>query len=102
MLTSVSKGRAFGGPLALPLRLRLVWLERYADAITDGVGQPLFNVGGYSDQNVAFLSREIWNQELGWVYHVIARHETHVLASCNPERCADAGAVCCCSVQPPE
>src|ERR1041385_1152702 len=56
MLTSVSKGRAFGGPLALPLRLRLVWLERYADAITDRLGQPPFNVGGYSGQNVASLS----------------------------------------------
>jgi hypothetical protein len=59
MLTSVSRERAFGGTQALALRLRLVWLERYADAITDRVGQPLFNVGGYSGQNVASLSREL-------------------------------------------
>src|ERR1700741_5205862 len=57
MLTSVSKGRAFEGTLALTPTLRWVWLERYADAITDTVGQPLSKFGRYSGQNVAFLSR---------------------------------------------
>ena len=38
--------------------LDYVWdgLARYADAITDTVGQPLFIVGRYSGQNVAALS----------------------------------------------
>jgi hypothetical protein len=57
MLTSVLKGHAFAGTLALPPRLRLVWPERYADAITDTVGQPLFNVGRYSGRVVDSLSR---------------------------------------------
>jgi len=34
----------------------LVWRERYADAITDTVGQPLSRVGRYSGPNVDFLS----------------------------------------------
>src|SRR5262245_57288539 len=59
MLTSVSKWRAFGGTQALALSLLLVWPERYADAITDTVGQPLFNVGRYSGQNVASLSEAL-------------------------------------------
>ena len=58
MLTSVSRGRAFAGILALPPRLRLVWLERYADAITDILGQPLFKLGRYRVLDVASLSRE--------------------------------------------
>src|SRR5689334_14259983 len=54
MLTSVSKRRAFGGTLALPLRLRLVLLKRYADAITDRVGQPHYlNVGRYSQRVIS-------------------------------------------------
>ena len=56
MPTSVLNGRAFAGLLALSARLRLGWLARYADAITDTVGQPLFNVGGYSGQHVDALS----------------------------------------------
>ena len=57
MLTSVLKGHAFAGTLALPPRLRLVRLERYADAITDIVGQPLFKDGRYRGQVVDSLSR---------------------------------------------
>src|SRR5678816_2816465 len=56
MLTSVLKGHAFAGTLALPPRLRLVWLERYADAITDTGGQPLFSSGRYSREVVGRLS----------------------------------------------
>jgi len=35
----------------------MVWRERYADAITDTVGQPLSRVGRYSGPNVDCLSR---------------------------------------------
>ena len=58
MLSSVLKGRAFAGTVALPASLRLGWLARHADAITDTLGQPLLKVGRYSRRPVAFLSRE--------------------------------------------
>ncbi|HEY6247826.1 MAG TPA: hypothetical protein VIX17_28095 [Pyrinomonadaceae bacterium] len=35
----------------------LVWRERYADAITDTLGQPLSRVGKYNGEDVDYLSR---------------------------------------------
>ena len=61
MLSSVLKGRAFAGTVALPASLRLGWLARHADAITDTLGQPLFPVGRYMRPDVASLRR---NSEL--------------------------------------
>jgi hypothetical protein len=65
-------------------RLRLGRPARYADAITDAVGQPLFYGGGYSGPNVDSLSCEsrlravlglrILHLDLGDIQGTLRRH----------------------------
>ena len=64
MLTSVSDGRAFAGVAALPPSVGSVWLERYADAITDAVGQPLFRGGGVRESGM-------WLPSGRWLEHLM-------------------------------